>query len=279
MDVEGNCYVVNLDADNLDHLDKDYYPDQVFGAEPDWISVMLLNNYGQLRSGKPVYPEYIDLIHYNEKLLTPMLGVPLIIGMDMGLTPAAAFTQLTPMGSLSTFDEIVTEDCSIQKFCEDYLKPVLLNKYPKHSYTLVIDPAAVNRSQNDAKSAAEVVKAAGLSYRLARSNDQIARREAVISFLRKVHGFGLGPNCLYLRKGFISEFKFDKKHVQTMNVRNDNSAMFKEKWEKNIYSHVHEALQYAALEATKGRSAKKKHSAGGHVAGKYAEPADSVAGY
>jgi len=101
----------------------------------------------------------------------------------------------------------------------------------------------------------------------------------VISFLRKVNGFALGPQCLYLRKGFISEFKFDKKRLNMMNVRNDNTVMFKEKWEKNIYSHVSEALQYAALEATKGRSAKKKRLGMGHVAGKYSEPADAVAGY
>lgn len=302
VDADGNCYVVNPDADNLGHfvpgnkwtpprknaiwhddikqwfiphLSPDYYIDMVSGAESDWVSVMVLNNYGELRSGKPVYPQYIDMIHYKENL-TPIVGVPIIIGMDLGLTPAAAFMQLTPRGDLIIFDEIVTEDCSIQEFCDDYLKPHLHNNYSKFSYELIIDPAATIRSQNDKRAAGEVIKDCGLSFRTARTNNPISKREAVVSFLRKQSGLAVGPKVPYIRKGFISEFKFEKKRFAVMNVRSSNADLFKDKWEKNIYSHIHEGVQYGALECTGGRTGKKRGRA---RTATHTQPVDSAAGY
>lgn len=304
VDAAGNTYVVNPDADNLYHwkdgtedhkpvktaiwsakrqqwkvrnLDPDYYEDQVYGAEPDWVNVMILNNYGELRTGKPVYPEYIDDYHYNPKLLGPLKGVPLIIGMDLGLTPAAMFSQLTPTGKFSIFDEIVTDDCSIRKFCEDLLKPVLRTKYKDFNYDLVIDPAGGARSPNDAKSAMQIIKEAGLKCTLATTNDPLKRRESVVYFLRKVNGFEIGPNCPYLRKGFISEYKFEKKRLAVANVRGSNAEMFQEKPDKNIYSHVHDGCQYAALDASEGKSSKKKRPK--RHSQFYEKPACDTSGY
>ena len=259
-DTAGNWYRVNPYADNLGHwvgdkwikhLDEDYYADMILGADPDWVNVMVMNNYGQVRSGRPVYAEYQDATHCAGKPLKPLMGVPLIIGMDLGLTPAAAFCQLSPEGTFLLLDEITTEDCSIQKFCEDLLWPKIRNEYSNLDFHLVIDPAAVNRSQNDAKAAYEVIKEAGLPFRTAKTNNPMARREAVVKFLRKVNGFTLSPICKDSRKGFISEYKFEK-------IRSAQSEMFKEKPEKNIFSHIHDAIQYAALEIGGGRIHRKR---------------------
>jgi len=303
-DAAGNYYRVNPDADNLfryvegdqdqpptkvsiwddtcdmwrvPNLAEGYYEDQVYGGQPDWINVMLLNNYGELRTGKPVYPEYIDSVHYDEKLFGPMKGVPIIIGMDLGLTPAATFSQLTPTGTFQTFDEIVTDDCSIRKFCEDYLKPHIQNHYKDYNFELIVDPAANIRSQNDAKAAGEIIKESGLPFRAAKTNNPLKRREAVVYFLRKVNGFKLGPKCPYLRKGFISEYKFEKKRLAVINVRGANNEMFKEKADKNIYSHCHDSEQYGALEASEGRTSKKARPLSRQPSRH--TPADSDAGY
>lgn len=276
LDAAGNVYVRNMDADNMENLDADYYADQVYGAEPDWINVMILNNYGELRTGKPVFPEYLDDIHFDDKLLSPVKGVTIIIGMDLGLTPACTFSQLTPTGTFLTFDEIVTEDCSIRKFCDDYLKPHLINNYNGYNFELIIDPAAVVRSQNDARSAGEIIKECGLPFRTARTNNPLKRREAVVYFLRKINGFRIGPKCQYLRKGFISEYKYEKKRLAVANVRGSNSELFKEKPEKNIYSHVHDGLQYAAMEVSEGKTAKRGRSRFRPTAN---NPVDYDAGY
>jgi len=310
IDAANNYYKINPEADNLghyvagtidapptakaiwfperhqwwvQHLSEDYYADQVHGADPDWVNVMILNNYGEVRAGKPVFPEYLDGVHFDEQLFKPLDGVPIIVGMDLGLTPAASFMQLTPTGQLIVFDEIVTEDCSIHKFCEDYLKPHIFNTYPKHSFTLIVDPAAVQRSQNDLKSAAEIIGGSppvgsGLPYRLALSNNDLKRREAVVYFLRKLNGFSIGPNCQFTRKGFISGYAYDKKRIAVANVRaTAGSELFKDKPGKNIYSHIHDALQYGAMELSEGRSVRRKSLT------KYTKsnhrPGDSTAGY
>lgn len=284
IDAAGNHYVINPEADNLGHyipghpakpplpnakwntshdswwiphLDEDYYADQVFGASPDWVNVMILNNYGQLRTGRPVFNEYQDQYHFASNEIKPIKGLPIIIGIDLGLTPAAAFTQLSPTGQMIVFDELVTEDCSVQKFLEDYLTPLLRNKYGSFNYELIIDPTAMaTRSQNDAKAAEYYIREAGLPYRPGVTNNWTKRKEAVVYFLRKLGGFSLSPSCPSLRKGFISEYKFEKK--RTALSPGNNNPLFKEKPEKNMYSHIHDALQYACLEHSEGRSARRK---------------------
>jgi hypothetical protein len=276
VDTGGNYYVINKDADNVENLDEDYYTDQVYGAEPDWVNVMILNNYGMMKSGRPVYSDYDDTTHHSEKEVQPLKGVPIIIGMDLGLTPAAAFTQLTPMGQLNVFDEIVTEDCSIEKFLDEYLRPHIINNYSGFNYEIIVDPAATVRSQNDAKAAAELLRKRGLPYRTAPSNNPLKRREAVSYFLRRVNGFLLAPKCKFLRKGFISEYKYEKKKLAISAAGSD--PKYKEKPDKNIYSHIHDGLQYAALELSGGRTAKRRGRRD-YTTTDYSQPADSSAGY
>ena len=293
---DGHGYVVNPEADNLGHyepgvyhsppstnatffqdrgewwvphLPEDYYQDICSGNDWDFINVFVMNNFGMLRTGKPVYPHYKDTIHCADKPFQPLAGVPIIIGMDLGLTPAAAFMQLTPTGQLMVFDELVTKDCSIQKFIEDYLKPKLKNEYPGMSYHIIIDPAGTKRAETDARSAADIIRRAGLPYRTARTNADLARREAVNYFLLKLDGFKLSPKCKTLRKGFISEYKLEK-------IRAAQTDRFKQKPEKNIYSHIHDGLQYGALELSEGRVAHRKPARPSKVA---MRPADTMAGY
>jgi hypothetical protein len=199
--------------------------------------------------------------------------------MDLGLTPAAAFMQLTPTGNLMVFDELVTEECSIEKFCADYLKPKLQNEYRDFNYELIIDPAATQRSQNDMIAARDIIKKAGLYYRTAPSNNPVRRREAVVYFLRKLDGFILGPRCRVLRKGFISEYKYEKKRLALTAASSD--PQFKEKPEKNIYSHIHDGLQYGALEASQGRTVRRKkfYIPQQEPRWDYNIPADDSAGY
>jgi len=270
-DIEGNWYKVNPDADNREFLDEDYYIDQISGADPDWVSIFVMNNYGNLRKGKPVYKHYADRKHTEESLSKdwPMKGIPILVGIDLGLDPAAAFCQMSPTGQLIVFDEISTEDVSIEEFIDDYLRPKLYNEYRGFKYEIFIDPAGTARSPNDKKSAMDIFRKGRIPVRTASTNEPLARREAVNWFLRRIDKFYLDPmKCPTLRKGFISEYKYE---LISTTVR---GTSFKEKPEKNSYSHVHDALQYAAL-ACHGnsifRKAKRRISSQG--------PADPTAGY
>lgn len=269
-DAMGNWYMVNPNADNREWLDEDYYVDQIAGADPDWVSIFVMNNYGSLRKGKPVYKHYDDRRHCAEDLADfPLKGVPIVVGIDLGLDPAAALCQMTPMGELVVFDEIATEDCSIEEFIEDHLRPKLYNQYRGHKYEIFMDPAGTARSPNDKRSAMDIFRKQRIPVRTASTNEPLARREAVNWFLRRHKKFFIdGDKCPTLRKGFISEYKYE---LTTTTVV---GAKFKDKPEKNHWSHVHDGLQYAAL-AMHGNSIFKKTK---RVTSKYG-PADQTAGY
>ena len=261
-------YVVNPDAENLSNLGKNYYENIIMGADDDFISVNLMNNYGEIKRGRPVYKDYIDVQHYTSEKLMPLHGIPVIIGIDQGLTPTAVFTQQQPDGSVMVFDEICTENCGLQEFAKDYLWPTITTKYPyiMNNFKCVCDPATAQRSMNDAKAGTQVLKEAGLPVKLAKSNVFAERREAVITFLRMTNKFKLGPNCPTLRKGFISEYKYDA-------AKTVDGVLYKEKPAKNNYSHPHDALQYAMMEYVHKRNKpylfreRRKYTAASQIGG------------
>jgi hypothetical protein len=267
-DAADNWYKINPFADNLEHLSEDYYVDQVQGADPEWVSVFVLNNYGNLRGGKPVYKMYDDKVHFTDQPFEISKGIPIVIGMDTGLTPAAAFTQFTSSGQFVIFDELVTEDCSIHEFAYDVLWPHLRNKYKGFQFEIILDPEN-KRGQTDKKTARDILVKAGFPVSLGKSNNPARRFESVVFFLRKKDGLVITSNCPTIRKGFLSEFKYDKVSTTV------KGTTWKEKVTKNIYSHVHEGLQYAAMEFVQGKIFRK------NVARKqkYTKPADSIAGY
>ena len=267
-DAENNFYKFNPRADNLENLSEDYYIDQVQGADPEWVSVFVLNNYGNLRAGKPVYKMYDDKAHHSDKPFEVSKGIPIVVGMDTGLTPAAAFTQFTSSGQLVCFDELVSEDCSIHEFAHDILWPHIRNHYQGHRFRIVLDPEN-KRGQTDKKTARDILIKAGLPVELGRTNNPAQRFESVVFFLRKKDGFVLTDQCTVLRKGFLSEFRFDKVSTTVQGTK------WKDKPEKNIYSHVHEALQYAAMEFVEGKIFRKNTAKRQQFTG----PGDNLAGY
>lgn len=274
--VNGN-YVINPEAENITRMengveikgvDPDRYMMMCMGSDPDFIYVNLMNNYGDVRHGKPVYKDYNDLDHLAKHELQAVEGVPLIIGMDQGLTPAAVFTQQQLDGTVLVLREITTTDCGLKEFCQDYLWPTIDTYFPKHkkNFHVVCDPATVQRSMNDARAGTDILRECGIPFRTAKTNSFMARKEAVTHFLRLNRKFYLDPRCKVLRKGFLSEYKFDE-------MRSSQSDIFKDKPAKNEYSHPHDALQYAMLEYYHNASKKhlrytrKQYKAGSEIGG------------
>lgn len=250
MKIDGKFFV-NPEADNIQNLPDNYYDNIIMGSDEDFISVNLMNNYGEVKRGRPVYKDYVDIVHHTDEDIKPLHGIPVVIGIDQGLTPTAVFTQQAPDGTVLVFDEICTENCGLQEFAHEYLWPRIATEYPwiLNNFKCVCDPATAQRSMNDAKAGLDVLKDANLPVKLAKTNVFAERREAVITFLRKMGKFKLGPKCIMLRKGFVSEYKYDES-------KTINGVLYKEKPSKNEYSHPHDALQYAMMEYVHKRSNK-----------------------
>ena len=233
---------------------KKYYERLKAGKNDEWIKVYVKGQYGSVHDGKPVYAEYNDSLHC--KAIQPLQGVPLDIGMDFGLTPAAVITQKDARGRLLVLDELCGEDMAILQFMQDVLIPQLTKVYPQWwaakdrkddpMIRLFGDPAGAQRAPTDEKTCFQVVKAAGLNIRAAKTNGFIARRGAVAWFLSKLSGgqptFVIDPCCAVVRKGFNGGYKYRRIQVT-------GEDRFTDEPMKNSYSHPHDALQYVALES------------------------------
>jgi hypothetical protein len=190
-------------AENRENLPNKYYERQMSGKDEDWIRVYIHGDYGFVRDGKPIYPEYRDSVHCKEFELLPL---PIYIGIDFGLTPAAVFGQRTSMGQWRWHSELVTEDMGAKRFAE-VLRAVMAERYRGMEFAQVIgDPAGDTRAQTDEVTPFQILKAAGIPAHPAPTNDFIKRRESVANCLGRLvegePGLVVHPNCKTLRKAW-----------------------------------------------------------------------------
>lgn len=246
--IEANgSYFPNPAAENVQNhvLGYEYWLRQAPGKGKEWINVYLLGNYGKVVDGRPVYSEYNDRIHAVEADLLPYPDIPLIIGLDFGLTPAAAICQVSPRGQMRALGEVCGQGMGIRSFLSDALKPYLINTYGGAMEVKVFgDPAGAQRAQTDEKTCFQEVEAAGFDVEPANTNSFVARREAVAWFLTRLidgePGMVIDNSCRMIRKGFAGGYHY--RRIQVV-----GEERFTEAPHKNIYSHIHDALQYACL--------------------------------
>jgi hypothetical protein len=248
-----------LPAENVKHQNKKdrYWIDLTIGANRDYINCELMGNFGSSASGKVVYPEFRTEDHVAEKELEPMRGLPLVIAFDYGLSPACIFTQMTPRGELLAIDELVCGlsekeiesktdrlryhgDTGIRNFANNVLKPYLLNRYHDIEIIYTGDPMGSQRSPTDESTVIEELARCGINVGQARTNVFLARKEAVEGFMMRVKGLKISPRCSMLIEGFQKQYKYRK-------VKKPDGEGFTTEPEKNIWSHIHDAFQYACL--------------------------------
>ncbi len=224
------------DAENVENLPEGYY--DTLGKSDEFVRVYVDGLYGTALNGTPVYKGFKIDYHVAKKKISPIInGVrPLIVGMDLGLSPAAVIGQQDPRGRMLIMGEVVGENIGVQRFVRTMLKPYLAEHFPGMQPQLVVDPAGIQRAQTDERSAVDIIKQEGLRVIPARTNVISARLNAVDDYLmRQVDGdpaFLLDPSCVRLKAAMMSGYHYHEKNGTIV---------------KNQHSHVAEALQYFAL--------------------------------
>lgn len=242
-------------AENLQNLPggREYYEKLVENREEWWIRRFVDNEFGHSRDGKPVFPEYDDRRHVAKSDLKPKnKRRKIMVGLDSGRNPAAAFEILSDTGQLWIFDEMVTAFCGAREFGER-LKNKIAGDYSDYDFEFRLDPAAFNPtelSENNEDVFAEIAgHALGQQIKPAATNDTEARRASIRNPLMRdisaqTPGLVLCPNKVpTIRRGFQNNFKYKK-------LGHGSSAQYHEKVHKNAESHVCEAAEYAAMELT-----------------------------
>ena len=248
----GDHWVDNPAAENRLHLPDGYYLNQMGGQPDDFIRVYLANLPGYVQDGRPVFPEFNDAIHVASEPISPIADLPLYVGLDFGLTPAAVMAQRDARGRWFIVDEFVAEDMGVQRFSE-LLATRLTEWFPDVPRIECFgDPAGGQRAQTDEQTCFAVVREhAGLDVRPAPSQDFTLRREAVASCLTRLidgkPGLVVSPACRVLRTGFAGGYCYKR-------LRVSGDERYHDKADKNRFSHPADALQYLLSGAGEGRA-------------------------
>ena len=246
-------YQPNKKAENQKHMLNTYYSNLIRGKTKSWIDVYVMNRLGTVQDGKPVYPSFLSETHIAKEEIPIADGVPLYIGIDFGLTPAAVFGQKV-RGRWLIQSEIVAIDMGIVRFAE-LLRQEIATRFGNLEVHIYGDPAGDFRAQTDETTPFQILRGAGLRAYPAPSNSVDLRLESVASSLNKMvdgkPAFLVDRRCPSLIKGFEGGY-----HYKRMEVSGERYA---DKPDKNMYSHIHDALQYLMLGAGEGRQLMSNH--------------------
>jgi hypothetical protein len=233
---------LSAECDWADNLVDGYYTTLAEGKTEDWIDVYIHNKFGRSLSGSPVYQKsFFGDFHVAKDELRAINSqdYPIIIGIDFGRTPAAVFKQRDPRGRVLTLGELTSENMGIETFIRTKLTPHVANNYPGYSVLCAPDPAGYAKTQLNEMTLVDALKAAGFKCVKPPSNKPELRIQAVERLLsQQLEGkamYLIDPRCTMLIKGFRSGYRYKIKK----NGESEDSP------DKNEYSHVHDANQYA----------------------------------
>lgn len=237
-------------AENLENLPPYYYQNMMAGKDKEWINVYVHGAYGFVSDGRPIYQEYRDDLHYSPNPVPPNPNLPLYIGIDFGLTPAAVFGQITKMGKLVIIDELVTFNMgavNFGKLLKQKLDQTPYKQFRPNQIEVYGDPAGEQRAQTDETTPFMVLQHQGIPAIPTHTNDFTIRRESVASFMGTLDAnmevaFQVTPQAPMLRKACNGGYRYRRVQVA-------GDERYVDKPDKNPYSHVAEALQYLVLGA------------------------------
>lgn len=239
----GKWWMTNPTAENINNLPVGYYDQLVGGKSLDWIRCYALGQYTYVQEGRPITPEYDDDMMTSENLqYDPAL--PLQIGLDFGLTPAAVFGQRTASGQWRIIHELVTFDMGLERFANQ-LKAEIEVMFPKADIMIWGDPAGQQRDQIYEVTAFDHLKSIGMLARPTHTNDWKTRREAMaapmIRFIDKRPGLLVSQKCNRTRKSLSGGYHFRRVAMGAGQER------FHDVPNKNEHSHVGDAYGYLVL--------------------------------
>jgi hypothetical protein len=240
-------------AENVVNLPPNYYRNIALGKDEAWVRVYVDGEYGFAVDGKPVWPGFRDSRHVMDCAVDDSR---VIVGMDFGLTPAAVFLQQSGTGQYRALSEVVTEDTAADEF-GPVVQAHIAAEYKGCPVEYWGDPSGSTRSQADKNTPFRVLAAQGIPVQPAvadseKANDFDLRQKVVADRLAKLDMAGepsliVSPRCRYLRRALAGGYKY-----RQMQVSGDER--FHAEPDKNIYSHVAEALQYALIGAREDRA-------------------------
>jgi hypothetical protein len=229
---------------------RTYYERFIRSNSPDWCKRYVHAMYGDDPSGTAVYRESFRLHWHVVDDLEPVSSYPLLMGLDFGRDPCAVICQPDHRGRLLVLEEIIAEDIGLELQLQRSIKPALMQmRYIGKSVIIVGDPAGRQRSTLYEETSFDLIKREGLMAYPAPTNDVMKRISAVEAWLLGSRDGGPAvlidrERCPTLIRALSGGYRYSK-------TRNGNR---KPTPDKNDFSHVMDAFQYACVAAHGGMS-------------------------
>jgi len=240
------------DAENIENLPggREYYERLSRSNGEDWVRRYVHAQYGADPSGSAVYRESFKQAFHVVDHLEPVMVHPLIVGQDFGRNPCSIICQMDHKGRLLVLEEVLEEDIGLELHVRRALKPALMQeRYMGRPVVIVGDPAGTQRSTSYEETSFDVLKREGFMCYPAPTNKIDSRLRAVESFLLAQRDGGPAMlfdqhRCPTLVRAMAGGYRFAK----------TRSGQLRPLPDKNEYSHISDALQYAATAAHGGMS-------------------------
>tara|TARA_R110002124_G_scaffold59277_2_gene164013 strand:+ start:11743 stop:13305 length:1563 start_codon:yes stop_codon:yes gene_type:complete len=260
----GKHWVPNPKAENTNNLPPGYYQQQLQGKNLDWINAYAAGLYTFVQEGRAVWQEYTDSTMSVDSMEIDY-SLPIHIGLDFGLTPAAVFGQRHPSGQWNMFYELVTEDMGLERFGQMLLYE-LNTRFDKLEPLIWGDPAGSKRDEIFEVTAFDHLRTLGLNAKPTATNDFQVRREAGAAPMTRLingkPGLQIHKDCHQLRKALTGGYYFKREAISGGQER------FRDKPYKNNSSHVGDAYGYICL----GGGEHRRLTRGSHRPGINTEP-------
>lgn len=236
------------DAENLSNLAHDYLQTSKKALSPEKYQRLVCCNFMYETQDDSVYYRHFKRNVHVSELPLVYRGGDLVVGLDFGMKPAAAFCEVsgTEIRVLEEYAPPVTRNVLLKEFCEEIGSTI---KRLAHGRPVNVqywgDPSGAH-STTEGRSTIDWFQMNGYDVQVTYTNTPSIRVDTVAQALKARYkpdintGLVISINCSTLVNGFQGGYVYEKyrdKHHQSLS----NKIM------KNKYSHVHDALQYAML--------------------------------
>jgi hypothetical protein len=231
---------------------REYYERLARSNNATWVKRYVHAEYGPDPSGTAVFGSSFRYAFHVVQSLEPIPNMPLYVGQDFGRDPWSIICQMDYRGRLLVLEEIAAEDIGLITHVRQNLKPVLNNpRYSRLPVCVVGDPSGVRKSEYDEVNAFDILKREGVPCMPAGTNDIDTRLRAVEFYLLQQRDGGPAmvfdrSRCPKLIAGMNGMYRYGKTPFDVAKPLPD----------KNPWSHVADALQYAAM-GTQGQTARQ----------------------
>lgn len=230
-----------------------YYARLARNPSPSWVSRYVHANYGIDPSGSAVFAATFNRRVHVVASLDPLPGTILIVGQDFGRDPCSLICQLAPWNQLLCLEEVLADDIGLQVHLRRNLRPVLSQpRYQGFPVVIIGDPSGGAKDSLFEVNAFDVLKYEGFMAYPAPTNDLDPRIRAVEYWLMNMgaRGPGMaidGMRCPMFVRALNGGYRYSK-----AKATDDMTGENKVKPNKNNYSHIADAGQYACLAAQGG---------------------------